>query len=524
MNMRFKTLLLLGAFLLTLCATLPAQRYLKPVFNSVSKQTVVYGQNFTILTLSSPLMRTARQPLRVDIYTPTGDTEKKRPLIIYLSTGNFFPFPQNGSCGGTMTDSSNVEFATRLAKMGYVVAVAEYRLGWNPFSPQELTRRFTLINAAYRGVQDIRTCVRFFKRGIVENNNPYGVDANKIVVWGQGTGGYLSMAAAYLNTYNEILTTSDPNKFRLPSTSGPIPMVIEQYNGDVEGKTGPAIVDATYHDITGKSIPVGDTMAIANHTGYSSNFTLAVNMGGALGDSTWIDKGETPLISYHVPSDFFAPYRTDILNVPTGGGPQPVVEVSGSFDVQTAVNKLGLNNGFSDAAIASGNLKNYDKYGAIGKTRSGGLIGLYPFVGTPGNTSAPWEWTSAAGNPSFPLVVCNKNGAVARAYIDTIINFYAARAMLALSLTPFVGTEELVNNIEIGIAPNPATAQTVFTVPEEMPLTALEVFDISGRMVRRVEEINNHVYTLERNGLPRGMYLIKAFFKEGVASRKLMFE
>lgn len=93
-------------------------------FSAVSKQTVVYGENYTVLTLAST-GHTARQPLVMDVYTPDGDSETQRALVIYWHTGDFLPNPQNGSTLGTRTDSCVVEVATRLAKMGYVVAVPD---------------------------------------------------------------------------------------------------------------------------------------------------------------------------------------------------------------------------------------------------------------------------------------------------------------------------------------------------------------------------------------------------------------
>lgn len=217
-----KKLVLFSALLVAFCfSALNAQvRYLDEVFSAASKTTTVYGNNYTVITLSST-GHTKPLPQQVVIYSPAGDTETARPLIIYLHTGNFLPISVNGSCGGTLADSSNVEFATRLAKMGYVVAVMDYRLGWRPDLPQELLKRFTLINAAYRGVQDVRSCIRFFRKSVDTQANPFGIDPTKIVVWGQGTGGYISMAAAYLNTYNEILTTSDPLKYQIPNPASP---------------------------------------------------------------------------------------------------------------------------------------------------------------------------------------------------------------------------------------------------------------------------------------------------------------
>ena len=188
-----KKLNLLSLFFALCVTALHAQtRYLDEVFSQASATTTYYGNNYTVITLSQ-LGHTAPLPQRVDIYTPTGDTETARPLIIYLHTGNFLPTSVNGSCGGSITDSSNVEMATRLAKMGYVVAVASYRLGWRPDLPQELLKRFTLINAAYRGVQDVRSCIRYFRKTVAEAGNPYGIDPEKIVVWGQGTGGFGSI-------------------------------------------------------------------------------------------------------------------------------------------------------------------------------------------------------------------------------------------------------------------------------------------------------------------------------------------
>lgn len=511
-----KLLALLFAFIA--CTDLSAQRYMRPVFSQTSRSTIVYGSNFTVLPLAVPGAHTARQPLAAQVYTPTGDTDKKRPLVIFLHTGNFLPFGNNGSCGGTFTDSSAIEICTRLAKMGYVVASADYRTGWNPLATQELVRRFTLINAAYRGVQDVRTCIRYFRKTVAENNNPFGIDTSRIVVFGQGTGGYVSMAAAYLNTYGEVLTTSDPNKFILPLTATVrVPMVRQEYNGDVFGTSGPCIVDAAYNAYT--NIPVGDTLCVPNHANYSSKFHLAVNLGGALGDSTWIDPREVPLISYHNPTETFAPCKTDVLNVGTPTGPQPVVEVSGSCDVQAQVNRMGINSVLSDAAIQSAGLSFYDKFGSIARARSGNLAGFYPFIGPKDNTGSPWEW---AASP-YGVLNCNTNKVSALAYIDTIIGYFAPRAAVALKLG-IVGTNDINNSIAMQIAPNPAIEQTIISVPANYTMKSMDIVDASGRLVRHIPKVNADRYTLDRAGMPRGMYFIKAYFDEGIVTKRIVFE
>lgn len=491
-------------------------RYLEQVFTQASKTTALYGANWTVLPLAVPGAHTVKQPLQMQVYTPVGDTETERPLVIYLHTGNFFPYPQNGSCGGLLTDSAAVTTATRLAKMGYVVAVADYRLGWNPFSAQELVRRFTLINAAYRGVQDVRSCIRYFRKTVAEAGNPWGIDPNKIVVWGQGTGGYLSLATAYLDNFGEIYTTEDPNKFKLQVAAGVyIPMVQEAYNGDIEGvQAAPGVVDATYNAITG--IPLGDTLYSQNTPGYSSDFQLAVNLGGALGDSSWMDAGDVPLISFHVPSDFFAPCTTDILNVPTINGPQPVVEVSGSCTMQEIADDLGLNNIFS--TIPTG----FDPYG---EQSASSHNGFFPFYGTPNNTSAPWEWTPDDFVPAPAATAdCNTDAAVAHAYLDTIIGFFAPRACVVLGLgCNFVKTQELQpEDLGLQVSPVPATDAVNFQT-KDTPIRNIYVYDLSGRLVKAHTSINSNVFQMQRNSLPNGMYIAELRFDGGFVKRKIVF-
>src|SRR5690625_6672470 len=95
----------------------------------------------------------------------------------------------------------------RLAKMGYVAANMDYRLGWKPLADSQDERTNTLINAAYRGIQDLRTAIRYFRKSVEEEGNPYRVDTSRIVAWGGGTGGYVSLLADLFYDYNEITIT-----------------------------------------------------------------------------------------------------------------------------------------------------------------------------------------------------------------------------------------------------------------------------------------------------------------------------
>jgi hypothetical protein len=369
-------------------------------------------------------------------------------------------------------------------------------------------------------MQDVRTCIRFFRRNVEEAGNPFGIDSDKIVVWGQGTGGYLSLTAAYLNTFNEILTTSDPNKFKI---QGQIPMVTEWFNGDINGTSGPCIITDPGNIIANPLgiYKQGDTLSVPNHIGYSSAFKLCVNMSGALCDSTWIDDGEMPLVSYHVPSDWFAACGTATLLA--GFEPLPVVETTGSCDLHSIMEQLGNNDIFKKILPAA------DKYGPIAKARNGGANGFFPFIGTPNNTPTPWEWTNYAGVPAPTMMGCNTNAVSALAYIDTIITYYAVRAYIALRLDdscPPVGVEDVLQNdlVQITITPNPATSQVLLTVPEDIPFRGIDLFDVNGRRVRSARNLNISEYTFDRGDLPSGMYIVKAYFEKGVRVQRLVFE
>lgn len=406
-----KIFTLLAIALMVVSVDTQAQRYLEEVFTDVTVTTgVQYGINATVLYY--PVVGEAiPEALVMDVYEPTGDTETARPLVLYFHTGNFLPHPLNGSPSGLRTDSSTVEMCSRLARMGYVVASCDYRLGWNPTAPTQEERVNTLINAAYRGVQDARTAARFFRMTEDTEGNPYGIDPDKFVVWGQGTGGYISLAAATLDAYSDIL---------IPKFIGSnlLPMVIEQVNGDIYG---------TSYGINPLDT---DTLCYTNHVGYSSDFQACVNMGGALGDISWLDAGDGPFISFQAPSDPFAPYVEGTVIVP--GFNLPVVDVNGSYSVQETCETLGNNASFANTTFS-------DSYTVAANVHNDGLQGLFPMVRPTGAEadSAPWEWWNSATNPN------NDNGLLTnpdmsaekgRTFCDSIQFYAAPRLACALNL------------------------------------------------------------------------------------------
>jgi hypothetical protein len=499
--------------LLIAAATLQLQaqeRYLDMIFDDFEVETRSYGANVTVLTVPVTGEVTLR-PLAVDIYTPPAeDMETNRPLVLYFHTGNFLPYPANNGTGGTMKDSTVVEVASRLARMGYVCGVVDYRKGWNPLAATQEERTNTLINAAYRGVQDSRTAVRYFKRTVAEEGNPWGVDTTRIVAWGQGTGGYISFASATIDQYPDIVLP----KFIGQDITGdgqPDPMVLLPIHGDPDGTT------------FGINPASGDTLCVPNHVGYGSEFDLAVNMGGALGDTSWLDASDPPFISFHSPTDAFAPYTEGILIVPTTN--EQVVEVQGSYLVAQKANQLGLNDIFVTANFQ-------DEITMIANSRNDGLNGLYPLTGLIPTDSGPWDWWDPATNVNHETgIMLNPNMSPerARTYIDTIMAYYAPRACAALFLpcSP-VGTQEaLLDAKEVGliVAPNPAIEEVRLQTNAAYPVKDLLLYDISGRLVQTQFNLSENNIVIPREDLPSGMYFARLRFEDkGSLVQKIIFK
>ncbi len=493
---------LLTATLVVGATQVSAQRYLEQVFDEVQvTSNVTYGENTTVLFV--PVTgQLVKEELKMDVYEPVGDTETSRPVVLYFHTGNFLPHPTNGSPGGTKTDSATVEICTRLAKMGYVVASCTYRLGWNPIAETQEQRVNTLINAAYRGVQDARTASRFFRRNVAENANEFGIDPDRIVAWGQGTGGYISLAASTIDEYTDILLP----KFTL-ATDPPLPMVIESINGDIWGTSVGVIPGTT------------DTLCYPNHVGYSSEFAACVNMGGALGDLSWLDAGDGPFISFHTPTDPFAPYENAVLIVP--GANLPVVEVDGSFNVQEACASFGNNDSWVDSNLD-------DAFSQAANLLNQGFDGLYPLVRPASQPadSAPWEWWAPdnANNAAGLLTNPEMSAMKGRAFIDTIIGYAAPRLACALSL-PENPCDNTINVEETDLAPKfsvyPNPANAVLTLKGEFVFDRIEILDGFGKRVidttPRVARID-----LDVQQLPAGIYFVRATAQGRIYTEKFL--
>ncbi|PKR81014.1 hypothetical protein CW751_07560 [Brumimicrobium salinarum] len=227
--------------------------------------------------------------LKLDLYQPTGDTENERALIIFIHGGSFVQ--------GSKTGNDVVPLAKFYAKKGYVTSSISYRLGMT-IPPTEKDAS----EAVMRATQDARAAVRYFKKSVKDDGNPYGIDTTNIYLAGSSAGGFVALHLAYLDELNEVPSIIDLNDNSL--------------SGGIEGNSG-----------------------TPNHT---SNVKAIVNIAGAIGDTTWMNNNSTPVLSLHGDQDETVPFGSDMLSLLIF----EIMEVDGSESIHVKAEKENIKNCF----------------------------------------------------------------------------------------------------------------------------------------------------------------------------------
>jgi hypothetical protein len=138
----------------------------------------------------------------------------------------------------------------------------------------------------------------------------------------------------------------------------------------------------------------------------------------------------------------------------------------------------------------------------------------------------PIQITAAQGTAIYQnafLTNPNMSKAKALAYIDTVMNYMNPRIAFCLNLSVGVDEIEAVKS-SIKVQPNPAGEFTELVINNaKFPLQAVRVFDLLGKQVFAEERLNDARYTLNRNGLAPGMYLVKMEFNGMSVTEKVFF-
>lgn len=255
-------------------------RYYQPVFANVQvTRDVPYG--------AAPTYTGATQQLLLDVYQPAGDTVTRRPLLIFAHQGGFYI--------GSKTDPYMVSLCTRMAKLGYVAASMEYRLGFPVTGIAAAADTVGLTQAAIRAMQDMRAAVRFFRQDAA-TAKAYRVHGGYIVVGGSSAGAFAALETGYLDKPSEV-----------PAYVGLAAL------GGIEGAGGNA--------------------------GFSSAVAAVINLSGATQSPDIIEAGNAPLCSVHGTADRTVPYLQGKI-----GSVIPPKYVYGSGRLHPRATAVGIRN------------------------------------------------------------------------------------------------------------------------------------------------------------------------------------
>jgi poly(3-hydroxybutyrate) depolymerase len=542
-----KTLLLLLAF----SGAAVAQRYTSEVFSQVSVNAdVSYAQNIDFLTsnFSNPAnvaadvteIKTALATgqaipgkffnpgdpasdvkvadLKMDVYSPVGDNATDRPLAIYIHTGNFLPPGINRGINGNKGDSSVIVMCEKLAKRGFVAIAPNYRLGWNPLDPNQFSRRAQLLNAVYRSLHDMKELVRVVKADAAN----LGIDPSRIVLFGEGSGGYVALAYVTLDKWSEV----EIPKFINPAT-------------------GASFIDS---NTVGNIDALGGLLNLYADNGQTTEVAMSVNMGGALADISWLEAGDAPMIAFHAVRDPFAPFGDGTVVVPTTQ--DDVVDVSGANTFMVKANTLGNNNSYTTqtyndpitlaARARYGVTYNHIFAAPFDTITVNTAEGLFPVLQplAPSlftNVSAPWQWwnpagpiatdTFSAGPPVITFHMAglagnpNMSPTYGRTYQDTILGYVTPRMINTMNI---VSNEEFALNSKIELYPNPATSSLILNISDaDLSMESYEVIDATARVILN-GNLNSGLNELNVEGLTPGVYFIKVQTNLGEAVQRFI--
>ncbi|MEO7176577.1 MAG: T9SS type A sorting domain-containing protein, partial [Saprospiraceae bacterium] len=199
----------------------------------------------------------------------------------------------------------------------------------------------------------------------------------------------------------------------------------------------------------------------------------------------------------------------------------PVVEVQGSYIVQQTATNLGNNDAFQNVNFT-------DPISVEAETKNDGYAGLFPLNRPNALDSSPWDWwdVSNVNNANGLATNPDMSAAKARTFIDTIVGFFAPRACYALNLAcdGLNKTKDLDQaSVGMEINPNPAGDFAIIQTRAEFPIEQITVYNGNGSQMMDIQNIHANQYKLNRGALTPGIYFVKARFKGGILTQRVIF-
>ncbi len=188
--------------------------------------------------------------LKMTAYQPVGDTLTIRPTVVFIHGGGFL-------AGAYNTDPSIRAVCVSLALRGYVAIAVGYRLGISDTGKVNgLYAVDKFHEAVYRAVQDVRAAIRYVK----DSGHHARVDTNRVFIGGVSAGAATAINVAYLD--QDEVPVSFVTKF------GPL-----------------------------------DGIGQYDYPGNSTNVRGVINLEGGITDTSWIESGNVPIVSFYGKDD-----------------------------------------------------------------------------------------------------------------------------------------------------------------------------------------------------------------------------
>jgi acetyl esterase/lipase len=150
-------------------------RYRDDIFSAVKTATdITYG--------SAVDQTAALVTLKLDMYTPKGDTATSRPAIVWVHGGGF--------SGGDKTSVELLDESDQFARKGYVNVSINYRLA--PVGCVGTITESCLVGIV-QAMQDAQTAVRFLR----SRAKKYGIDPTRIAIGGSSAGAITALNVGY---------------------------------------------------------------------------------------------------------------------------------------------------------------------------------------------------------------------------------------------------------------------------------------------------------------------------------------
>jgi hypothetical protein len=267
----------------------------------------------------------------------------------------------------------------------------------------------------------MKAAVRFFRQDAA-TANLYRVDPTFIIAGGSSAGAFMALHLAYLDR---------------PSETKPWIQNIITTLGGLEGSSG--------------------------NPGYSSHVNAVIDLCGALGDSTWLEAGNIPLVSMHGNMDNTVPYGSAtiyLFNVIA------IMRVDGSGSIKQRADNVGV----------------YDYF--------------HEWIGS---DHVPYAGTSATQI----------------AYMDSTVEFIREfLCPIASSPSILLDVKEVASKQGFSVYPNPSNGQFTVRIAEAGTGNVLRITDIAGKLVEQTA-LNGIEYSYHGAKLSAGIYFVKIIRSEG---------